>query len=515
MVAHVPMLRTPVFAGSGGAPLIVERRDQSFLPAVLDELRTGEGRTKLAATAADSRTPAKVLKLYQPIHRTFHLALLELVCRRPGLPRYDPLRVESAGVVVRRIESGAGETRYGWMRNGNDVQGWVRFASAAEEDADPDLPRRRPLLRAGNAEIDRRMISAARTRLTPILPEAPRFHALVFTETASPAFFAPIDVCQEARRTVLYALLPLASSETSDLGPAPRLADDEILATGHYPNYFRAGGKRALSMPGATVATAHAESLPDFVNLLRQLAYEFGIAEETPEAAMLREALNTLSLPLPGDDGETIRAADFFAQAVETLLHGTRASFVMPLEWPAVDAATAQRIFLAVRAALDTRLAAIAPREGRYEDPGALYRARLFVRVRCPRGCPPRLYWSDYTEPFLIAPWHDRNSRVPPARVALPDITSRNVKDFKPNVAFAVPPALQALLAGNSPKDFLENKASEKQPGFDLGWICSFSIPVITLCAFILLNIVLSLFNLFMQWLAYVKICIPFPKRRP
>lgn len=514
MVEHIPLLRTPVFAGAGHAPLIVERRDQEFLPAVMDELRTEDGRSKLAAAAANARTPDRILKLYQPVHRTFHLALLEVVCRRTGLfPRYDPLRIESAGAVIRRIQPGEKETRYGWMRNGNAVQGWVRFASETEEDVDPDLPRRRAVLRSGNGEIDKRLAAAARARIPAILPEAPRFHELVFTEPVTPAFTAPADVCQEARRTVVYALLPLASSETSELAPAPRLADDEILLEGHYPNYFREGGRRALSMAGSTVTAANAESLTDFVNLLRQLAFEFGLSEESPEGEALRAALHSLSLPLPGQ--ASIAADDFFAAAIGTLLGNSGQPFAMPLEWPAMDAAAARRIFVAVRAALDVRLAAIAPAEGRYDDPQALYRARMFIRVRCPRGCPPRLYWSGYSERFQIASWHDRNASVPPVRVTLPDITSANAKDFKPNVAFVVPPALQALLGGNSPKDFVTGTASEKSAGFDLGWICSFSIPVITLCAFIVLNIFLSLFNLFLQWLFYVKICIPFPKRRP
>jgi len=45
-------------------------------------------------------------------------------------------------------------------------------------------------------------------------------------------------------------------------------------------------------------------------------------------------------------------------------------------------------------------------------------------------------------------------------------------------------------------------------------WLCSFSIPLITICAFIVLNIFLQLFNLIFQWLLYIKICIPIPGRK-
>ena len=51
--------------------------------------------------------------------------------------------------------------------------------------------------------------------------------------------------------------------------------------------------------------------------------------------------------------------------------------------------------------------------------------------------------------------------------------------------------------------------------GWTIGWICSFSIPIITLCAFIVLNIFLSLLNIIFFWLPFLKICIPIPKSKP
>jgi hypothetical protein len=53
--------------------------------------------------------------------------------------------------------------------------------------------------------------------------------------------------------------------------------------------------------------------------------------------------------------------------------------------------------------------------------------------------------------------------------------------------------------------------------GISLGlmWLCSFNIPVITICAFIVLNIFLSLFDLFFSWMMFIKICIPIPFPTP
>ena len=45
-------------------------------------------------------------------------------------------------------------------------------------------------------------------------------------------------------------------------------------------------------------------------------------------------------------------------------------------------------------------------------------------------------------------------------------------------------------------------------------WVCSFSLPIITLCAFIVLNIFLSLFDLIFRWMLFIKVCIPIPRRQ-
>ena len=41
--------------------------------------------------------------------------------------------------------------------------------------------------------------------------------------------------------------------------------------------------------------------------------------------------------------------------------------------------------------------------------------------------------------------------------------------------------------------------------------ICGFSIPILTICAFIVLQIFLALLHILFWWLPFVRICIPFP----
>ena len=184
----------------------------------------------------------------------------------------------------------------------------------------------------------------------------------------------------------------------------------------------------------------------------------------------------------------------------------------MPDSWPSVSAAREDGLWGAVTAALTARVSEIRPQEGRFDDLTRKYRARAFVRVKRGDGCPPQLIWSRPTEPFTVAPWYESSGLLPPVQVALPSPSKDFIKKVKPNVAFVVPSDLANLLNGNDPKKLAKGEGQKAAGGLALDWICGFNIPIITLCAFIVLNIFLSLFDIIFQWMLFIKICIPIPK---
>ena len=83
---------------------------------------------------------------------------------------------------------------------------------------------------------------------------------------------------------------------------------------------------------------------------------------------------------------------------------------------------------------------------------------------------------------------------------------------LKPNVAFKVPPSVQKFMDNINLDDLMAGD-KPKAGSLDFGMICGFNIPIITLCAFIVLSIFLALLNIVFWWLPFVKICIPFPKK--
>ncbi len=114
---------------TSGKPFILQRSDEDFIASTLDELRTPLGRQTLAQRRASAVDGNGTMKLFQPVQRQFHVAVVEAWCDTPGAPRIDPKRIASAGFVVRRV--GADGQPEGWMRSNGRVRGWCRWPAPA------------------------------------------------------------------------------------------------------------------------------------------------------------------------------------------------------------------------------------------------------------------------------------------------------------------------------------------------------------------------------------------------
>jgi hypothetical protein len=228
-------------------------------------------------------------------------------------------------------------------------------------------------------------------------------------------------------------------------------------------------------------------------------------------SAGLMAVLREIRLPTEEDARGRVRAsidaAEFVRRAGPVLIgrEPNRARFRMPLRWPDVSAALGDRLVGAALACLSEQYKARVGPAAKFADDNARYAVRGFIRVAGHDSCPPKLVWSMESEPYRILPWWDGDG--PAVTISLPDI--RNLKKVKPSVAFAMPPAIGNLFKGDM-KKLAEGEGEEDNSG--VAWLCSFSIPFITICAFIVLNIFLSLFDLIFRWMLFIKICIPIPK---
>ncbi|HEY7493550.1 MAG TPA: hypothetical protein VIH59_20880, partial [Candidatus Tectomicrobia bacterium] len=376
MVAHPVVLRGARTRGATARPTLLQRTDQDFVTAILNDLSGGlAGLENIEQSMASRRDVAGVLKLLQPVQRTFTLAMVEVACElfnAVAYPRLDPERIDSSGLVVRRLAVDANGQLLpgvyeGWQHAGKQRRGWTRFADDREAQRDPD-PQHRPAVTLGQPELDR-LAQAFQPTEPPL------------AEDVATLFVAPPPACEATGKTILYGLVPLTSSEHSETPPDQPQYNAQTVAQ-HLPAYFRQGGRRSVPRAGETLTAADADEarLQSFLVMLRQVAVEFNLFGDSATSVALFTELNTLTLPLPNN--QSVPAAMFFTNAVRTLVaRQAGASVLMPQYWPEVDKARAERLLQQVQAALETRLRFVRPHEGRFDTPGRLYAVRAFVRV--------------------------------------------------------------------------------------------------------------------------------------
>jgi hypothetical protein len=147
-------------------------------------------------------------------------------------------------------------------------------------------------------------------------------------------------------------------------------------------------------------------------------------------------------------------------------------------------------------------------------DADHIYVAQAWVRVAGRTQCErEQVLWAPPTEPFTIADATDLLGQRP-ATIKMPD-SPKLLRDIpllarakaRPFAGFAAP-ADSSYVTGEEVED--------TRRAWGIGFVCSFGIPVITIVAYILFSITLSILLLIpgFAWMLLLKFCIPIPKRQ-
>jgi len=152
----------------------------------------------------------------------------------------------------------------------------------------------------------------------------------------------------------------------------------------------------------------------------------------------------------------------------------------------------------------------------------------VYLNADCGPLHPPLL--SAPTQRFQLAGFFDPDAPARPIRITLPrDTSPAGLRRHSRGTAFVISDLLcgqiqrakgmglgdlvRSVLPWPLHKDLDQGAAGVcKGGGLDIGMICSLSIPIITICALILLMIMVSLLDLIFRWLPYLIICFPVPK---
>jgi hypothetical protein len=150
------------------------------------------------------------------------------------------------------------------------------------------------------------------------------------------------------------------------------------------------------------------------------------------------------------------------------------------------------------------------------EVDGAVYVLRfVYERPQCAPFHDPVV--SEPSRPFRMGPFFDPDAPARPLVIRMPfDTSPKGLRRFPKGVAVLMSAELrrQAERVNNQKLADLDEGKVGNDPGWDLGMICSLSIPIITICAFLVLMIFLQLLNIVFFWMAFFKICLPIPVKK-
>jgi hypothetical protein len=152
----------------------------------------------------------------------------------------------------------------------------------------------------------------------------------------------------------------------------------------------------------------------------------------------------------------------------------------------------------------------------------------VFERPECGPIDPPLL--SEPTRAFQMAGFFDPDAPARPIRIALPvDTSPAGLRKFDKNTAFMISDMLcgqidrvKGMTLGDLVLSVLPWPFHQDLPktdggpctsdGVEVGMICSLSIPIITICALLMLMIIVSLLDIIFRWMPFFIFCFPFPK---
>lgn len=153
----------------------------------------------------------------------------------------------------------------------------------------------------------------------------------------------------------------------------------------------------------------------------------------------------------------------------------------------------------------------------------------VYERPLCGPVDPPVV--SEPTGEFQLAGYFDPDAPARPLRIALPvDTTPAGLRKFDKNAAFVMSDILcgqvnrvKGLSLGDLVRSVLPwplhkdlsvpdtGPCKGDDPGLQIGMICSLSLPIITICALLMLMIIVNLLDFIFRWVPYFLICFPLP----
>ncbi len=552
VTAHKAKLVTPYYADPGDGTMLHRYLDDAFVQRFNQEASAG----KLTGTSAQAwrerdrfgAHAGEHVTLRLPIHRTFYMVSCEVSCDQIGTPAFDPLKVVSAGMVVRR---GSPEACQSWQVREGVALGWQEEGAAEHE---PDINRRlsnRGLIKPKNPAP---LYSGEQTHpLYPLLIERQD------------------EKGRSRKHTLLSGYLPLGGTVDATLLPTVNQreigsAQEKVSSAGQlaeqawpFGSWDGVSSELGNSCTGSLEQVAgevcgnfdwnqatglqidHGIPTPAFALLLRTLIERYHISDRSiSENEALRNQLQQLNfyhgLSVDESDGDLSLIGrhthgnflEYIEGATESLLNwyaekdfvesgGDSDDITVSDHLPDLhydlyiteQQARSIRELMVLRAEQAEQIVEEAlplPRYGQAEDD--TYFLRPFVRYLDECG-KEQITWGPVSKPFRVVSMMDPEA-VRPSVIQLPELGDIK-RGFAKGVTFLTPKSLADIMEQMTPTAELGVKNNKKKNRLSacLGFSLSFSIPIITICAMILLMIIINILNIFLKWLPWAFMKLP------
>lgn len=449
---------------------------------------------------------AGILKLYQAAHQRFYLVTGALACRIPGVPdrTVDTSQKESVYFVLRQIDADGSECA--WSANG-----WV----ALDDPENTVLPteQRQPVF-----PFSFEYAGTTRRLMAGLIPVASREAAPSLTADAIGTVSASADPRSGLFEQQITASLASIRKWYND-HPTPSTA----------PTSERRQVEHALAYAFMDLMTALKENVPALSNAIKgaginnnltvygnaaDLAGLIRNSAEIPGTLKAIDAPQTRDylLDTMGADGDVSDAPGMSTAWIYNRTSPTISAWVNPDDQNWGDMAVQKNYAKALTGSTYTPQPSQYPSLPLSDPTGSKFHVIRMVYERPQCQC---LTISAPTRPFQLAPFFDPDAPVRPIRIAMPiDTTVEGLKKYDKGVSVLISNQLKAQMNRvSSLKDMIAGDANPEGT-IDLGMICSLSIPIITICALIILMIMVSLLNIIFMWLPFFKICLPIPLPR-
>lgn len=466
------------------------------------------------------------LKLYQPAHSRFYLVAASLVCHKPGLPdkciHVD--QEEKISFVLRRLvrENGneAEYGEYGW----NNSKGWQKVDPA---DTVSDEEERLPMFTMNFKNRDRQ-----RCLLTGFIPAASR-------ETfQAPGKLSPLSISNEEWEDAEEAGDPFADMgmarfegivvegfkglwEMLEMGNLDdRISDSKVqevflfclLDFVDYVEKYLNSDFSAIAGLDTAIFYENTDTDPPIeITWLDALQ---NLQESDKKEEIRLGTITDLGFIIPGLTTDEDESKEIIKDAIDEL------EILDETSNPYGDTIYIFKDTFndSIKSALDNYPESEIEEESLPEvpknEPGVNYVIRcVYERPRCKGIHVPVV--SQPSRKFQLATYFEPEAPTRPIRITMPKNTSiAGLRKFKKNVSVLFSDKLRNQMEQIKDAKLadLDDGDISTESGFSLGMICSLSIPIITICAMILLMIIVKLLNIIFWWMPFFKICFPIIK---